>query len=153
MDREERSDAVEESVFPGQCLQVQREEAGLPVIAVDDVRAPADCFQPCQDGAAEERESLGVVVVVRAIAVQVVATEQVVLRRQIDRYPVVEQGAVQRPWPVERLLARCEVGETLVSQLPGEEPLVQGGGDRHVISGVGKRFGERTRHVGEPAGA
>ena len=53
-------------------LQVDRNEAGMPVVAVDDVRPEAQRRQYAQNGFAEETEFLDIVVV---IGVRVTAAE------------------------------------------------------------------------------
>ena len=67
MDTEEAAGAGEKRVTPEVPVQLNRDQAGLPVMSVDDVRSKADLPGKFQCGPAEQAEAFGIVGVILSL--------------------------------------------------------------------------------------
>ena len=130
-------------------LVQHRDQAGLPVVAVQHVRDEVDLCQGLHDRAAEEREALALVA---AHAVDVVPAEVLLVIDEI----VGDAGVLQAldahvlPPPAE---VDVEVQHMLHLRTPlRADGLVQGQYDAHVLAGLVDLPGKRPDHVRQAAG-
>ena len=127
----------------------------MPVVRVHDVGMPAEGgHDEIERGAAEERKPVGVVVV----AVDAIASEKIALGDEVDGNVRPRQLGVQdasrEQRAVDRHLQRGRMrrdGPSPVGRGVLDEA-VRRHHDAHVVAEARQRFGQRTGHVGKPAG-
>jgi hypothetical protein len=78
--------------------QVHRQQRGLPVLAVQDVRRPSRVSEQRQRGAAERAEAFQIVgVVAAALAIQPGAVEQSVVGDEMHGHRAARETALEEP--------------------------------------------------------
>ena len=128
--------------------QVDGDQGGLPVVAVDDVRRPVQLGGGGQNGTGEEGEALAVV----EVAVDLGALEVVfVVHEPVgDALPLqLEQAAVGLP-PGQGDVEVLEEGHLVPPELA--DALVEGEDDGDLVALLGQGLGQGTGHVGQTAG-
>ena len=124
------------------------DECGMPIVRVDDVRPEIKCRQEIEDGAAEEREALGIVrVPIESLAVEVLLIVHKVVGHAIEHIPVnadelVPPRDVQNP--VIDVVHRA-------ADLIGNRPILRQN-DTAVHAILDECGGQRACHVRKTAG-
>ena len=130
-------------------IEQRGDHAGLPVVAVDDVRLEAQVRQRVDDCAAEVAVAL---VLVAAHAVDVGAAEVVLIVHEVERDALIDQGldAAVLVTP-----AQLDLKLALILHLLAEgigDGAVQRQDDAHVDALALQHGGQGARHVGQAAG-
>ena len=130
-------------------LEQRRDHAGLPVVAVHDVRAEVKVHQRVDDRAGEEAEAL---VLVAAEAVDVGAAKVVVVVHKVERDALIHEGL-----DAAVLLAPAQLHLKLTLELHILGVFLRDGGverqdDAHVVAALLEHGGERADHVSQAAG-
>ena len=151
VDGEDGGHAVEGRIVPVEGLQVDGNEAGLPVVGVDHLGAVAPAAQVFQRGPGVEREAhpvVAVVLVAHAVGVRAVEERRVLHEDSVD---VLRHRAL-----VE---ARAAV-DGVHRHVDGAHEVARGEGDGavarqehgHAVPPPPQRLGQRRRDVGQAAG-
>ena len=152
VDRKDGARCAESLAVEG--FQVNRNEAGGPVVQVDDVRDEAQRQAAFQDGLAEENEALGVVRVVSlAGSVQRVAQEVAVVFQQVDRHRFGKRALVNEPFA--RLVPgfrRDLQAERRQRDARRKHRAVFGEHHPHIVAEGLERRGQGAGHIGQAAG-
>src|SRR5210317_1710430 len=94
MDAEEAAGTGEKGVTPEVPVQINRDQAGLPVMSVDDIRSKADLPSKLQGGPAEQAETLGIVgIILSPFAIEPLAVVKLREVQEVDRHALVLAGA------------------------------------------------------------
>ena len=128
--------------------QIDGDQGGLPVVAVDDVRGPVHLSGGGQNGPGEEGEALAVV----EVAVDLGALEVVLVVHEPvgDALPhQLEQAAVGLP-PGQGDIEMLEEGHLVPPELA--DALVEGEDDGDLVALLGQGLGQGAGHVGQTAG-
>ncbi len=161
MDGEQGREPAQQGVVAIERAQVDRDQPGLPVVGVDDLRGPADARaralqrgEALQRAPVEEDEALAVVPVVAVGgAVEAVAIVVVVVLEQVDRHPGravgLEERALRDAISQGHLHARDD--DPRIGGV-GLHPPVLRHHDPDVVPEARQRAGQRPRHVGQAAG-
>ena len=125
------------------------DEAGVPVVAVDDVGAPVEHAGGFEGGAGEEGEAMAVV----GIAVDAGARADVVLVVDEQDFEAIELDGVEAHALLASVEGEVEAGDAGASRDSGEvDRAVAGDGDADVEAAAGEGLGQRGQHVGQAAG-
>ena len=148
VDGQNRADGAAARLPHAVILQVDGDQGGLPVVAVDHVRPEVQMLQHPHHGAGEKAEALPVV----HIAVQIRAAEVLLVIQKIPRHAVLFHGKQAAVCVPPRKIHIVEAAE---SQLPAKglfDPLIQGQDHRRAYPLLRQSRGERACYIGKPPG-
>ena len=128
--------------------QVDGNQGGLPVVAVDDIRGPVQVAGRLDDGTGEVRKALTII----EVAVDLPALEVILVVYKPVGHAVplqLEDAAVHLP-PGQRdieILKKRHLFPPFRA-----DPLIEGQDDLDLMPGGGERLGQGTGHIGQTAG-
>ena len=127
---------------------VDRDERGLPVVAVDDVGLPVEVGQDLEHGLTKVCEPFGVVI----LAIELGAGKIVLVVDEVidDAALVIAEDAAVLVAPAKLDVGVFDVGHLVAEVLA--DGAVQRAEDAHVMPGPGQRLGQRAGHVAKAAG-
>ena len=124
------------------------DECGMPIVRVDDVRPKIKCRQEIEDGAAEEREALGIVrVPVESLAIEILLIIHKVVGHAIEHILV----------NADELVPPCDVQNSVIdmvhrtADLIGNRPVLRQN-DAAVHAILDECGGQRACHIRKTAG-
>jgi len=95
VDSEEAAGTGKKGITPKVATQVNRNQAGLPVMSMDDIRSKADLPGKLQGGPAKQAETLGIVRVVHTmLSVKLGTVVKFCMIDEVDRNAVTFSHAV-----------------------------------------------------------
>ena len=125
------------------------DQAGVPVVAMDDVGAPVEHAGGFKSGAGEEREAMAVV----GVAVDGRTVAEIVRVVDEEHLEAVERHGVDPHGFVAAVEGQVEARDAGAARDAGEvDRAVAGDGDAHVEAAAGQGLGQGGEHVGQAAG-
>ena len=128
--------------------QIDGDQSGLPVVAVDDVRGPVQLARGLDDGAGEVSEPLAVV----EVAVDLPALEVILVVHEPvgDAVALQLEDAAVDLTPGQGDVEILQEGHLAAPFLA--DSLIQGEDDLDLVAFLGQSLGQRAGHIGQTAG-
>jgi hypothetical protein len=155
----ENSARVAERIVPAQAgLEVQRQQRGVPVVAVQDVGPDVEQLARADDGPAEEGVAQEKVIAIGTGRVDLVALEEVVVGDEVHRHVRARERGAQEgglggpvgPGDGDGGQHLVHVRAVALQPVPGLP--VEGHEDHDVVSECLQRFRQRGADVAQAAG-